>query len=128
MAIQMNNVIVVLCYQLTMLESTQYSTMFLVIIYCCLFYHYFYTYFSGKLVVIHQSPRFVKMNEGKIVVPVFCVASGHALDMMYTWHSTGKRVGTNSPVLWVSCPGTYKCTVTKGLRTCLSGLISVTGL
>ena len=57
-----------------------------------------------KFVVAHQTPRCVKMIPGEVVLLIYCVASGHALDMSYHWYFGDREVGTNSPALWVSCP------------------------
>ena len=81
-----------------------------------------------KFVVAQQTLRCVKMTPGKVAPPIYCVASGHSLDMTYHWYSGVREVGTNSPVLWASGPGTFKCTITKGLRACASGLITVEGI
>ncbi len=67
------------------------------------------------------------MKQVDIAIPIYCIASGHNFDLDYRWQLAGQNVGLNSPVLWVSGPGTYFCTVVKGLKTCMSALITVKG-
>ncbi len=84
-------------------------------------------YLLGALTVAYQSPRHVSMKRDDVAIPIYCVASRHTLDITYRWQCGGSEIGANSPVFWVWRPGTYSCTVTKGLRICLSTLITVKG-
>lgn len=58
-------------------------------------------------------------------IPLFCIASGPTLDFVYKWNSVDKEIPCNSPVLWVSSPGTYRCVVTAGWYSCSSNTFIV---
>ena len=62
-------------------------------------------------------------------VPIYCVASGHLLDYQYQWvHSGYGELSFSSPVVWVSTPGCYHCTVTHGINSCSSAVVRVEGI
>ena len=67
------------------------------------------------------------LKEGGPAIPIFCVASGHCLKYTYVWRVAGRRVGSNSCVLWVNQPGVYDCCVKHNIMTaeCSSHYISV---
>lgn len=84
---------------------------------------YLYGKFVGALQVIHQSPTTVQHSKGS--VPLYCIASCHSLDYKYEWKSGLDVIPWNTPVLWVSVPGTYSCTVSADGLSCKSKCITV---
>ena len=80
---------------------------------------------ADVLSIIHQSPSKIVLSQGTESFPIFCVASGHSLDFVYRWNSGDKEIRGNSPVLWISSPGTYSCDVSAGWYKCSSSTIIV---
>ena len=80
---------------------------------------------ADVLSVIDQSPSKIVLSQGTESFPIFCVTSGHSLDFVYRWNSGDKEIRGNSPVIWISTPGTYSCDVNAGWYKCLSSTIIV---
>lgn len=75
--------------------------------------------------VVHQSDAMKAIGEDD-VIPLYCIVSNHSSGVQYSWDNIRGPVGVNSPVLYVSQPGTYRCTVTEDEGdTCFSKSIVV---
>lgn len=74
--------------------------------------------------IVHQSPSQIVLT-GKDSIPIFCIGSGHSLDFEYKWNSGDNEIPGNSPVLWISSPGTYRCVVSSGWYSCSSRTIVI---
>lgn len=45
---------------------------------------------------------------------LYCVVNVLSIQINYEWHAPGSMVLPSSPVVYVSAPGIYFCTVTQG--------------
>ena len=67
---------------------------------------------AGTMSVVHQSDSMKAIGEDD-VIPLYCIVSNHSSGVQYSWDNIRGPVGVNSPVLYVSQPGTYRCTITE---------------
>ena len=66
---------------------------------------------AGVHMVVHQSTAKQLLHGKDDVIPLYCVASQHSLSTSYEWDNVAGPVGINSPVIYVTKPGTYRCVV-----------------
>ena len=60
-------------------------------------------------------------------MPLYCIASGHCFDYVYTWSMVGGDAvpPVICPVLWTSTPGSCTCMVPYHMQSCTSTVIEV---
>lgn len=64
--------------------------------------------------VVHQSDVKQLLHGKDDIIPLYCIASRHSLSTLYEWDNVVGPIGVNSPVTYISEPGTYRCVVTDG--------------
>lgn len=87
------------------------------------------TFLAAQFHVVHQSPERVTLPSVTAkAIPLYCVAGGHRWDYKYIWTLGGNPFGPESPVIWTTKPGLYRCVVHHDMlqEQCSSHLIQVT--
>ena len=85
-----------------------------------------FAFIVDEFVVVHQSEPVNELREND-VLPIFCIASNHNVQVDHQWKREGwGDLGLSSPVLYVIQPGVYVCRVTDEMdRKCMSQQIKV---
>lgn len=69
-----------------------------------------YCTFNTDLTIIFQSPDVVTVDNCDEVL-LYCIPSAIFCEMDYTWHTPDSTILPSTPIVYVSKPGIYFCTV-----------------